>query len=316
MRKLTIGMCCYDDYEGVFFTIQSLRMYHPEVMDQVEFVIIDNHPNSKHGKLVKEFTGHIRQPFQYIPFDEYNATGIKNLIFEHAKTPYVMSIDCHVLIRPGAIKKLIEYYDQGLDKGNLLQGPLIHDCLSSTSTFFNKKWGSHMMGQWDRNENLIDYDSEPFPINSQGMGLFSSRKENWLGYSPLFRGFGGEEQYIHDKYRKAGKEALCLPFLGWMHRFNRVNGVPYPNKLDERYRNYIIGRMELDMDFDDVDENFKDALSDEIRSSIKAEVAGLLGNKEVDVKAVAEAVETPVQIKSKPTVNVADIIKRARAQNS
>ncbi len=32
-RTLTIGMATYDDYDGVYFTVQALRLYHPEIMD-------------------------------------------------------------------------------------------------------------------------------------------------------------------------------------------------------------------------------------------------------------------------------------------
>ena len=44
-RRLTIGMATYDDYDGVYFTIQALRMYHHEVMEYAELVVIDNHPD-------------------------------------------------------------------------------------------------------------------------------------------------------------------------------------------------------------------------------------------------------------------------------
>ena len=53
MPKLTIGMAHFDDYHGAYFTIQSLRMYHPEIIKDVEFVVIDNSPNSDHGKMLK-----------------------------------------------------------------------------------------------------------------------------------------------------------------------------------------------------------------------------------------------------------------------
>jgi hypothetical protein len=49
-------------------------------------------------------------------------------------------------------------------------------------------------------------------IPAQGMGVFACRKNNWLGFNPKFRGFGGEEGYIHEKYRKNGKQVICLPF--------------------------------------------------------------------------------------------------------
>ena len=40
-KKLTVGMATYDDYQGVFWTVQALRMYHAEVMDQVEIIVIE-----------------------------------------------------------------------------------------------------------------------------------------------------------------------------------------------------------------------------------------------------------------------------------
>ena len=40
-KKLTIGMATYDDYDGVFFTIQSLRMHHRICnTDAVQFVVM------------------------------------------------------------------------------------------------------------------------------------------------------------------------------------------------------------------------------------------------------------------------------------
>ena len=57
MKKLlTIGMATYDDYDGVFFTIQSLRMYHEMCnTDNVEYIVLDNNPNSASGQATKNF---------------------------------------------------------------------------------------------------------------------------------------------------------------------------------------------------------------------------------------------------------------------
>ena len=38
---LTIGMATFDDYHGVYFSIQALRMYHREIMNETEILIID-----------------------------------------------------------------------------------------------------------------------------------------------------------------------------------------------------------------------------------------------------------------------------------
>jgi hypothetical protein len=91
-----------------------------------------------------------------------------------------------------------------------------------------------------------------------GLGLFTCRRDAWLGFSPHFRGFGGEEMYIHEKYRQAGAEALCLPFLRWGHRFGRPNGIPYVKILTRwnKIRNYVIGLQELGLPLDRCYEHF------------------------------------------------------------
>ncbi len=62
----------------------------------------------------------------------------------------------------------------------------------------------------------------------------------WPGFNPAFHGFGGEEGYIHEKFRQAGGWSLCLPWLRWVHRFNRPSGVPYPLYIEDKLRNYIL----------------------------------------------------------------------------
>ena len=53
---LTIGMPTYDDYHGIFFSVQALRMYHSEILDDIEILIVDNNPDSEHGKTTKGFS--------------------------------------------------------------------------------------------------------------------------------------------------------------------------------------------------------------------------------------------------------------------
>ena len=50
--KLTIGMATFDDYHGVYFSIQALRMYHPEVIDDIEILVVDNNPD---GSAINNF---------------------------------------------------------------------------------------------------------------------------------------------------------------------------------------------------------------------------------------------------------------------
>ena len=132
-------------------------MHHSEVLDRLEFVIINNHPDSTHGKALYDLRGWVKEPLTYVEFSAYSSTALRDKIFSLANTEYVLVMDCHVLLETGAIEKLLNFYDNRLDDGNLLQGPLLYDDLRSVSTHFNlDTWGGDMWGAWDvdpRGEN-------------------------------------------------------------------------------------------------------------------------------------------------------------------
>jgi len=289
MKKLTIGMCTYDDFDGVFFTIQSIRLYHSEIIDSVEFIVVDNNPTSKSGEATGDYVRKI-EGSQYIPFTDYTATTIKNKIFENARTPFVLCIDCHVLLKPKSIEKLIAYFEKE-DTGNLLHGPLINEKGDVIATSMKDTWGSHMHGQWLVDTNYVDENTTPYDIFAMGMGLFACRKDSWLGFNPNFRGFGGEEVYLQTKYRAYNKRVILLPFLHWLHRFSRPQGVPYPNKYSDRYRNYIIGRMELWVPSGDVDDIFADILSEDEMNDIKIEAFKIFSEEDKIKNAQVSEVE-------------------------
>jgi len=268
--KLTIGMCSYDDFHGTYFTIQSIRLHHSEVLDDIEFIVIDNNPKSKHGKELERFFKESLPTGTYIPFDEYTGCGVRSKLFEYANSPAVLCMDCHVLLSPGSLKRLIDYYDENPNTEDLFHGPLLWEQLENELSINNKKvknisthfdtvWRDGMKGRWSNHETLgYDIDDPPFEIPAQGLGLFSSRKDSWLGFNEHFREFGGEECYIHDKYRLHGRKVICLPFLRWMHRFYRPGGPPYPISTKTKVKNYIIGHMELRLPLDDLVNHFID----------------------------------------------------------
>ena len=265
-------MCTYDDFHGTYFSIQSIQLYHPEVLDDIEFVVIDNNPKGKHGKELKRFFKESLPNGTYIPFDEYTGCGVRTKLFEYANSPAVLCMDCHVMLAPGALKRLIDYYDENPETEDLFHGPLLWEQLQNKtivdgkerkniSTHFDMKWRGGMWGRWSNHETLgYDVDDPPFEIPAQGMGLFSSRKESWLGFNEHFREFGGEEVYIHEKYRQHGRKVLCLPFLRWLHRFYRPDGPPYPLTNNAKVKNYLIGHMELKRPLDDMINHFVDEI--------------------------------------------------------
>jgi hypothetical protein len=248
-KLLTIGMATYDDYHGVYFSLQALRMYHSICSTQdVEFLVVDNNPEGAHGKAVQNgIKGWMSHQARYIPYTEKASTAVRNEIFKNAQGKYTISIDCHVMLAPGAVDKLLEYYNKNPDCKDIVQGPLWYDDLRNYSTAFKPEWRDSMYGTWMTDKEAFE-KGEPFEIPMMGLGMFSCETKNWPGFNPHFRGFGGEEGYIHEKFRRNGGKAICIPQLKWIHRFGRPDGVKYPLKLEDRVWNYLVGWLEITQD--------------------------------------------------------------------
>lgn len=194
---------------------------------------------------------------RYIPAPEVTGTAApRDRVFREAKAPAVVCLDAHVLLWPGAVESLLDYYRQHPDTADLLSGPMLYDDLRNLSTHFDDVWREEMWGVWGNDPRGQRFDAEPFEVPAMGLGLFSMRKDAWPGFNPRFRGFGGEEFYIHAKVRRQGGKCLCLPFLRWLHRFGRPGGPRYPLTLWDKVRNYVIGHQELGLDLSRVHEHF------------------------------------------------------------
>lgn len=271
-KKLTIGMAVYDDYDGLYFTIQSLRIYQLSgIENDVEFIIIDNNPSTVCGEATKKFVNNWVKG-KYIPFSDKKSTSIRNEIFNQATGEYTLCMDSHVMLEPGAIKNLLDYYNKNPDTKNLISGPLWYDDLKSVSTHFKPVWNDIMYGVWETNGDLYE-KGDPFEIPMMGLGVFSCKTSEWQGFNPNFKGFGGEEGYIHEKFRRAGGKCICLPNFRWNHRFDRPNGVPYPNIIEDRVWNYFVGWLEILKDprdpfFEGIINTFKDKLPEPVIRNI------------------------------------------------
>ena len=276
-RKLTIGMATYDDFDGVYFSVQAIRMYHPEVVEQTEIIIIDNHPEGAGSQSLKTLDRQV-SGYRYVPFNRFASTAVRDLIFREASADFVLCMDSHVLLYPGAIKNLIQYYDHNPRTADLLHGPMLSDSQKTVSTHFIPTWGAGMYGQWGADVRGEDPNGDPFEIQMQGLGLFTCRKAVWPGFNPRFSGFGGEEGYIHEKFRQQGGKVLCLPFLRWLHRFLRPMGVQYPLNWKDRIRNYYIGFTELGMDTSPIESHFSEQLGKGAFSAVKDEITAEIEN--------------------------------------
>ena len=326
-------MATYRDFDGVYFTLNALRLYHATVMHRCELVVVDNDPNGPQAERLRGFLAKVAsgaaidqpmgsrprrdlpQPFHvnYVGAGEVQGTSApRDLIFDVANGDAVLVLDSHVDVWPNGIARLLDYVDSHPDTGDLLQGPLVMDDLAGAATHFDDIWRGGMWGTWgciwqradgrmlcarqtlDKNVGLFapptndlvetlplawsghehqmpnhgfqsaSQGEVPFEIPAQGLGLFACRRKAWLKFNPKFREFGGEEWYIHTKFRQAGHKCLCLPWLKWMHRFaDPAAGRHYARSNEAKIRNYISGLQELGIPLDRLRRHFVDGISED-----------------------------------------------------
>lgn len=341
--ELTVGMACHNDWHGVYFSIQALRMYHADVMPLCELIVVDNDPGGRQGAwtadLVRGWVGSKHESplwpepaaVRYVEAPQVEGTSApRDQVFRQATGKAVLCIDCHVLLFPGALSALIDHYRANPSSRDLISGPILMDDLHSCGTHFDDVWRGEMWGVWaqawtcpcgwhfcprevpraqaDLPPGMVyapllaggpepergdgrrwcpgpacgrplppvgwwgherhlaadgfrrlgtDPGEEPFEIPAMGLGVFSCRKDAWPGFNPRFRGFGGEEFYIHEKFRRAGARCLCLPALRWLHRFTRSGqAIPYQLNRWNKLRNHVVGHQELGLPLDRLHEEF------------------------------------------------------------
>ncbi|MBV9612590.1 MAG: glycosyltransferase family 25 protein [Acidobacteriaceae bacterium] len=276
-KFLTIGMCTYDDYDGVYFSAQAIRLYHPEITAESEILVLDNHPGGSCSPALQGLQRMV-PGYRCISVEGRSGTAIRDILFREANSEYVLVMDSHVFFAPGSLARLIAFLKTQADSKDLWQGPLLYDDHRSLSTHFRPEWSAGMYGVWDCDERGKEPDAAPFEIPMQGLGVFACRKDAWVGLNPRLKGFGGEEGFLHEKVRQNGGKAVCLPFLRWMHRFERPMGTRYTVSWEDRVRNYLIEYDELKMDPAPAIEHFEKLLGAEpaqrLAKAAQREIAG------------------------------------------
>lgn len=250
-KILTVGMPYYRDWPGLWATIQSLRLHHQETIKHIEIVVVDNDPNGKpdeqsesnHSFKAKQLCERIGARYEHFT-DVAGTAAAKGRVFDIATGEWVMVIDCHVIFPTMVLDQFIGWIRQRPDTCNdLIQGPLIGDggIGDIIGTHMREGWGSLMYGQWSIDERVHGDVMTPFEIPMHGCGLFAMRRDKWVGFHHLLRGFGPEEWHLHQRVRRAGGKCLCLPVLSWCHRFGNPDGAKPPGLApEERLRGHLI----------------------------------------------------------------------------
>jgi glycosyltransferase involved in cell wall biosynthesis len=247
---LTIGMASFNNAQEVIFTLQNFRINHD--LTDVELLVVDNYGDPVLERFVRSHIPGAR----YVRYTDRQGTAApRDKVFQEAAGDWVMCVDSHVFLLPGVVSRFKEWCRSHPDCLDLIQGPIVFDDLKTTSDAWNDIWIGSMWGQW--RDRPVSSEADPYEIPMMGLGLFACRKDSWLGFNKDHRGFGGEEGYIHTKYRQAGRRTLLLPFLRWWHYFHTradesgklvTQGVTYPLKMADKVRNYRLGFAELGLD--------------------------------------------------------------------
>jgi len=269
---VTIGIATYDDFDGAWFTINSLYLHHPEVMEVAEVVLIDNRGNGPESPELKRFDTQLPN-VRYVPSRSYSSTAVRDQLFAHARGELVIVLDSHVLLPAGALQSVIEWFGGHPDSRDLVHGPMLAaDNRKNSASHMDPVWNAGMYGVWGYDERADDVGGEAFEIPQHGLAAFACRRDAWPGLNTRFVGFGGEEGYVHEKIRLAGGRVLCLPGFRWQHRFPRPRGVSYRLNWEDRVRNYAIGWSEVGLDADLMAEHFVEATGLESAPDIVARV--------------------------------------------
>src|ERR1700732_4145738 len=125
-RLLTIGMATYNDYDGVYFSVEALRLYHPEITDDTEILVIDNNPQGPCAGALKRLENYVTG-YRYYPYDSFHGTTVRDLLFREANSEYVLSMDSHVFFPQGSLSRFVDFLRQQHHTLDLWQGPLLSD---------------------------------------------------------------------------------------------------------------------------------------------------------------------------------------------
>lgn len=246
---LTIGMPSYNNFTQVKWTVQTLRIYHN--LTDVEILVVDNYGDD----VLKNFCNGI---CRYERYTEKRGTApAKNRVFEAAQGDFVICMDSHVMMFPGVIDDLKKFIRWVPGLPHLFHGPLTWNPLNEWVDRLIPGWATHGYGRWGKNLKPDEIPQTPYHIECHGMGLFGCFRQHWLKFPVACEGFGGEEFYIHTKYKRAGHKVVLLPFLKWWHDFHdQKSPLPYPLTEEDKIRNCSIGLDELGIDKTEMLKNF------------------------------------------------------------
>lgn len=273
---LTVGMAVHEDFPGVAYTITNILLTQSKALPYIEFVVVDNSPRSVHTEDTRIFVEQKIPKGHYCAFAPYTGTCVKNQVIAAAETEYVLCLDSHVLLYPGALEKLVGFLRQiGGDCNDMFQGPLINEMGGLHATHMNPAFRGGNIGTWGsfHGDRIL---KEIYEVPLHGMGLFMTRRDTWPGYHNAMHHFANEEGYIHEKFRLLGRKCWGLPFLKWWHLFRKSSrSANYVISNEHKFRNMLIAWSEINMSLEFPEQCWRSSLNDGTIQYIKNQVRTL-----------------------------------------
>lgn len=282
--KLTIAIPLREDWYGFWATWHGLvhQVRAAGLQDHVELIVIDQSPEHEDAQMVKQTVNTVAakwevDPFhravnrggpieaRYLPMTEIMGTAAAKQFSVHsARGEWVLVLDSHILLDERAIARVYNWLRKPANRhsDDLYHGVLLYD---NHREFFTQLeiWNEDgsprigddgVFGQWATDPRGRTADQKPFEIPASGGWAILARRQAFLqvGFHPLMRGFGGEEGFVAERWRRAGRKVMCHPAIRGVHRFGRRNGDQYTVTFGEKLRNHVIGWLDLGFDLEEL----------------------------------------------------------------
>ncbi|MGK5640717.1 hypothetical protein ACSNOK_20730 [Streptomyces sp. URMC 126] len=270
--RLTVGTAVHDDGDDTYSTLLSLRLHHPEVADRVDLLVVDGDPDGPGGAGLRALADTL-PGLRRVPAGHLRGSALRDLVVRAARTEWVLSVDAHVLLAPGALARLLAYADGHPDCRDLLQGPLLGDDLRTVRTHLDPVFDGVSFGTRGCDPRGMDPEAPPFEIGMQDLGVFACLTDAWPGLNPRLRGLGAETGSLHKRFRAAGARALCLPFLRWTRRSVPPPGAAVPVDTADRCRDHLLAWEEAGLAVEPVIDHYRETCGDVVDEWVAEHVA-------------------------------------------
>ncbi len=234
-------MANWDDPEGAFWTLTAIRQYHvKEDNKEVELLVVDDMPEKQQDlENVCSNSG-----ARYVHHSKNKGPAhAKDSVWEHAQGDYVLLVDSHVLLAPCSVNYILDAIDSDLIGKDLWTGPLLNERGHMIASELLPEWRGQFFGVWHTDQDLLKTKIKE--IEGHGSAYTLMKREHYPYFSPHFKGFSGEELYLHQKVRNNGGKCYTHVDLGWIHRFMRSKPITYSLTLNDKLRNYLVASYEI-----------------------------------------------------------------------